>query len=325
MAQYVVFRIGQGVALLFVMSLLVFTAVYAIGNPVTTLINPASPQDVIDQAIRNLGLDQPLHIQYLVFLKNALHGELGNSYQSSEPALRLIAQRFPATLELTVAAMLIATAIGIPAGLLAGYRPNSIAGRVIASLSIVGVSLPTFWVGLMLVMLFSIHLGLFPAGGRGQTVELLGVEVSFLTLDGLRHIVLPAFNLSLFPTAMITRLTRSGVQENRIAPYVTFARAKGINPRRIMVVYVLKSILIPIVTVMGIVFGVLLAFGVVTETVFAWPGIGKLIIEAVRTSDRPVIVAYLLFTVFVFTLINLTVDLICAAIDPRISLAGARS
>jgi peptide/nickel transport system permease protein len=325
MARYLVSRIGQGVALLFVMSLLVFTAVYAIGNPVTMLINPASPQEVIDQAIRNLGLDQPFHIQYLTFLKNALRGELGNSYASSEPALRLIAQRFPATLELTLAAMTIAMTVGIPAGLIAGYRPDSILGKSIAGISMVGVSLPSFWIGLMLVMLFSISLGLFPAGGRGETVDVLGLQVSVLTLDGLRHVALPALNLSLFPTAMITRLTRAGVLENNASAYITYARAKGISPRRIMFVYVLKSILIPIVTVMGIVFGILLAFGVVTETVFAWPGIGKLIIEAVRTSDRPVIVAYLLFTVFVFTLINLFVDLICAFIDPRVSLSGARS
>ena len=219
--------------------------------------------------------------------------------------------------------MLIALLVGLPCGLVSGYWPRGIAARTIGTLSVVGISLPTFWIGLMLITVLSIQLGLFPTGGRGPTSTVLGLESSLFTLRGWRHIALPAFNLSLFPMALVIRLTRAGVQENLSANHIRYARAKGLSPSRIMFRYMLKSISIPIVTVLGIVFGVLLAFGVVTETVFAWPGIGKLIIEAIKTSDRPVIIAYLLFTVVLFTIINLMVDLICALIDPRIPTSGA--
>ena len=323
MARYIIVRLLQGVLLLLVMSLLVFVAVYAVGNPVTMLVNPASPSEVIEQTIKNLGLDQPLHVQYLKFVEHALRGDLGASYISSQPAVRLILERFPNTLELTIAAMLIASVIGVPCGLIAGYRPQSVAGKVIGSLSVVGISLPSFWVGLMLISVFSIEFGIFPTGGRGPAATFFGVSSSLFTTGGWHHIALPALNLSLFPTAMMTQLTRAGVQENLRANHIRYARAKGLSGQRILFRYVLPSIAIPIITVMGIVFGVLLAFGVVTETVFSWPGIGKLIIEAIRTSDRPVIIAYLLFTVSLFTLINLAVDIACALIDPRIALAEA--
>lgn len=324
MILYILKRLGQGALLLLAMSLLVFVAVYAIGDPVTMLINPASPQEVIDETVRRLGLDQPLHVQYLRFLSQAVQGNLGVSHMSSQPALRLIVERFPATLELTLTAMTLATVIGVPLGLIAGYRPASLPGRTIATISIVGISLPSFWIGLMLITTLSIHFGLFPTGGRGATVSIAGFETSLLTADGWRHVALPALNLAFFPMAMIIRLTHAGVRENITSNFIRYARAKGLSPQRILFRYVLPSISIPIVTVLGIVFGVLLAFGVVTETIFAWPGIGKLIIEAIKTSDRPIIVAYLLFTVVLFTLINLAVDIVCALIDPRISFSEAK-
>lgn len=324
MLAYVGMRLAQGLLLLLVMSLLVFVAVYAIGNPITMLINPSSPPDVIEETIRRLGLDQPMHVQYWRFLTQALQGDLGVSYISSQPAIRLIMERFPATLELTLVAMMIALIVGLPCGLVSGYWPRGVVAKTIGTLSVIGISLPTFWIGLMLITVLSIRYGLFPTGGRGPTATFLGIESSLFTLRGWRHVVLPALNLSLFPMALVIRLTRAGVQENVSANYIRYARAKGLSPARIMFRYVLKSIAIPIITVLGIVFGVLLAFGVVTETVFAWPGIGKLIIDAIKTSDRPVIIAYLLFTVLLFTLINLTVDLICALVDPRISVTGAK-
>jgi peptide/nickel transport system permease protein len=323
MAGYVAMRLAQGALLLLVMSLLVFVAVFAIGNPVTMLINPSSPPEVIDETVRRLGLDLPWYVQYWRFLTQAMQGDLGVSYISSQPAIRLILERFPATLELTLVAMTIATAIGLPCGLIAGYRPHGLVAKTIGTLSVVGISLPTFWIGLMLITVLSIGYGVFPTGGRGPVASFLGIESSLFTLKGWRHVVLPALNLSLFPMALIVRLTRAGVQENIAANHIRYARAKGLSPARIMVRYVLKSVAIPLVTVLGIVFGVLLAFGVVTETVFAWPGIGKLIIEAIKTSDRPVIIAYLLFTVLLFTLINLAVDLVCALIDPRIAAGRA--
>jgi peptide/nickel transport system permease protein len=321
---YVAMRLAQGALLLLVMSLTVFVAVYAIGNPITMLINPSSPPEVVEETIKRLGLDLPWHVQYWRFLTQALQGDLGVSYISSQPAIRLILERFPATLELTLVAMGIALAVGLPCGLVAGYFPRSLAAKTIGTLSVVGISLPTFWIGLMLITVLSIRYGLFPSGGRGPTAVVLGIESSLFTVRGWRHIVLPALNLSLFPLALMIRLTRAGVQETVSANYIRYARAKGLSPARILTRYVLKSIAIPLITVLGIVFGVLLAFGVVTETVFAWPGIGKLIIDAIKTSDRPVIIAYLLFTVLLFTLINLTVDLVCALIDPRISVGGNR-
>lgn len=320
MAGYIAWRLMQSAAALLAMSLLVFLAVYAIGNPITMLINPAAPAEVIDETIRRLGLDQPIYVQYSRFLEEALRGNLGVSYISSRPALQMIFERFPATLELTLSAMLFAVLIGVPAGLVAGYWPESSFAKATGTLSVIGISLPSFWIGLMLITTFSIHYGWTPAGGRGELGSLFGVQSSLFTLDGLRHLILPAINLSFFPLAMVVRLTRAGVQENAAAPHIRYARAKGLSSARILLRYMLPSIAIPVVTVLGIVFGILLAYGVVTETVFAWPGIGKLIIEAIRTTDRPVIIAYLLFTVLLFALINLLVDLICAFIDPRISL-----
>jgi peptide/nickel transport system permease protein len=320
MLAYVANRLAQGLVLLLAMSVLVFVAVYAIGNPVTMLINPSSPPEVIEETIRRLGLDQPMHVQYWRFLTHALQGDLGVSYISSQPAIRLIVERFPATLELTLTAMLIALLVGLPCGLVAGYWPRGIVARTIGTLSVIGISLPTFWIGLMLITVLSIQLGLFPTGGRGPISTILGLESSLFTLLGWRHIALPAFNLSLFPMALVIRLTRAGVQENVSANHIRYARAKGLSPSRIMFRYVLKSISIPIITVLGIVFGVLLAFGVVTETVFAWPGMGKLLIESIYRLDRPVIVAYLIVVVLMFVVINFLVDFIYTLLDPRVRL-----
>lgn len=324
MGSYVLQRLGQGLVLCLLTSLLVFLAVYALGNPVTMLINPASPPEVIAQTITRLGLDQPFHVQYWRFLTRALQGDLGVSYLSSRSALTVIFERLPATLELTLAAITIALTLGIPLGLAAGYWPDAILARLISAVSILGISLPTFWIGLSLITVFSIGQGWFPTGGRGPVGTVLGVSSSAFTAEGLRHLVLPALNLSFFPLAMVIRLTRAGVRETIAAPHIRFARAKGLAPARILFRYVLPSIAIPIITVVGILFGVLLAYGIVTETVFAWPGTGKLIIDSIKNSDRPIIVAYILFTVILFLIINLAVDLACAVIDPRISLSEAR-
>ena len=247
------------------------------------------------------------------------------SYISSQPALRLIVERFPATLELTLTAMTIASVIGIPLGLVAGYRPNSPLGRAIGTISIIGISLPSFWIGLMLITVLSIRFGIFPTGGRGQTASILGFESSLFTRGRLApHRYARDKPMRSSRWRMIIRLTRAGVRENITSNHIRYARAKGLSGTRILFGYILPSISIPIITVLGIVFGVLLAFGVVTETVFAWPGIGKLIIEAIKTSDRPIIIAYLLFTVLLFTLINLTVDIILRHDRPANIAVGAR-
>jgi peptide/nickel transport system permease protein len=306
------------------MSALVFVGVYAIGNPVDILINPQADQEDIERAIKALGLDKPLWEQYFVFVRQALAGDLGRSFAFNVPAIQLIVERMPATLELATAAMLIAIALGLPLGLWAGLKPDSIAGRTIMTGSILGFSLPTFWVGLMLIMVFSVYLGWLPSNGRGPTAVLLGVPVSFLSWEGLKHLVMPATNLALFNLALVIRLTRAGTREALLQDYVKFARAKGLSNARVIGVHVLKNISIPIVTVIGLQFGSLIGFAIVTETIFAWPGMGKLLVDSINVLDRPVIVAYLLIIVTLFIVINLLVDLLYSVLDPRVRLAEAR-
>jgi len=321
---YVIRRSLQSVVVLLVMSVLVFVGVYAVGNPIDILINPQADQQDRERAIAALGLDKSLPEQYLSFLSGALHGDLGKSFVHATSALGLILERMPATLELAFAAMLIAVVLGIPLGLWAGLKPNGIAGRSIMAGSILGFSLPTFWVGLMLIMVFAVMLGWLPSNGRGETVDVLGVPLSFLTVDGLRHLVLPATNLALFNVALLIRLTRAGAHEALLQDYVKFARAKGLTNRRVIGVHVLRNILIPIVTVVGLQFGALIAFAIVTESVFAWPGMGKLLIDSLNLLDRPVIVAYLLVIVTFFIVINLVVDVLYSALDPRVRLTDAK-
>jgi len=324
MLTFLTRRVLQSVLVLLVMSLLVFLGVYAIGNPVDILISPDANQAERAKIIAAFGLDQPLWRQYLLFLQNAAAGNLGRSFAFATPALGLILERFPATMELAASAMLMSVLVGIPLGLVAGLRPHGLVGKTIMTVSILGFSLPTFWVGLMLIMVFAVKLGWLPASGRGETVSVLGVPLSFLTVDGLRHLLLPALNLALFNIALVIRLTRAGAQEALQQDYVRFARAKGLKNSRIIGVHVLKNILIPIVTVVALQFGSLIAFAIVTETVFAWPGMGKLIIDSIRVLDRPVIVAYLMLIVTLFIVINLVVDLLYSFLDPRVRLAEAK-
>ena len=320
MLAYIVRRGLQAVVVLFFMSLLVFAGVYAIGNPVDILINPQADQAEREHAIAVLGLDQPLWVQFGRFVLGALHGDLGKSFVHGSSALGLILERMPATMELAIVAMVMAIAIGIPLGLWAGLRPNSFAGRSIMAGSILGFSLPTFWVGLMLIMVFSVMLGWLPSNGRGPTTLLFGVPVSFLSLEGWRHLILPATTLALFKLALLIRLTRSSTREALLQDYVKFARAKGLTSARVIGVHVLRNILIPIVTVIGLEFGSVIAFAIVTESVFAWPGMGKLLIDSINLLDRPIIVAYLLVIVLMFIVINLIVDVLYSALDPRVRL-----
>jgi len=322
---YILRRLAQSALVLFVMSALVFAGVYAIGNPVDILINPQADQAEIARATAALGLDKPLPLQYWNFVVNAFGGELGRSFTSNVPAVDLILQRMPATIELALTAMVIAIVLGLPLGLWAGLKPDTVAAKTIMAGSILGFSLPTFWVGLMMIMVFSVWLGWLPPTGRGETVNVIGIDVSFLTVDGLRHLFMPALNLALFKLALLIRLTRAGTREAMVQDYVRFARAKGISERRVVRVHVLKNILIPIVTVIGLEFGSVIAFAIVTETIFAWPGMGKLLIDSINVLDRPVIVAYLLVIVVMFVFINLAVDLLYTALDPRVRLRGARA
>ena len=324
MLAYISRRLLQSLLVLFVMSLLVFLGVYAIGNPVDILINPQADQAEIERVKAALGLDQPVWVQYWHFLTNALAGDLGKSFAANVPAIQLILQRMPATVELALTATVIAIVLGLPLGLWAGLKPDSAAAKAIMAGSILGFSLPTFWVGLMLIMVFSVWLGWLPPTGRGETVIVLGLPVSLLTWDGLLHLLMPALNLALFKLALLIRLTRAGTREALAQDYVRFARAKGLSMQRVLRVHVLKNIMIPIVTVTGLEFGSLIAFAIVTETIFAWPGMGKLLIDSINLLDRQIIVAYLLVTVFMFIVINLIVDILYSALDPRVRLSESK-
>ena len=324
MTVFMVRRLMQSVVVLLVMSVIVFLGVFAIGNPVDILISPDADQMERERAIKALGLDLPIWEQYFVFLANAARGDLGRSFVFNEPALRLIFERMPATLELAGPAVVMSLVIGIPLGLYAGLRPQAATSKGIMAGSIVGFSLPTFWQGLMLIMVFAVMLGWLPSTGRGQVATFLGIKSSLFTSDGLAHVILPAFNLALGNAALIIRLTRAGVRESLLQDYVKFARAKGLSNQRVVGVHVFKNILIPLVTVIGLEIGGLIAFAVVTESIFAWPGMGKLIIDSINQLDRPVMVAYLMMIVLLFIAINLVVDILYSVIDPRVRLQDVK-
>ena len=315
----------QAGVVVLLMSFLVFSGVFLVGDPVDILISDEADEEDRERAIAGLGLDKPFHMQYLLFLRGALRGDLGESFIFEEPALLLIVERMPATMELALFALLIAVVIGIPLGMLAGFRPESIAAKTIMSGSILGFSLPSFWVGIMMMVLFAVQLGWLPSTGRGPTSEWFGIEVSFTSWKGISYLLMPAINLSLFKLALVIRLARAGTREVVHQDYIKFARAKGLSGRRIVLLHVLKNIMIPVVTVLGLEFGGLVAFSIVTETVFAWPGMGKLLIDSIGMLDRPVIVAYLMIIVFLFVIINLVVDILYSILDPRVRLGEIRS
>lgn len=318
-------RLVQAFFIVLAMTAIVFVAVNVIGDPVEVLISQDTDEMERDRIRQVFGLDQPLWKQYGNFLGELARGNLGRSFVYGEPALKIIAERMPATMELAFAAMLMAVLGGIPLGLYAGLKPESPFSRGVMGMSILGFSLPTFWVGLLFIMVFAVQLGWLPSTGRGETVTVFGIPWSFLTVDGLRHLILPAVTLALFKISLVIRLTRAGVREVLPQEFVKFARAKGLRESRVIGVHVFKNILIPVVTVMGLEFASLIAFSVVTETVFAWPGMGKLIIDSINKLDRPVIVAYLVMIVFLFVTINLIVDFVYTLLDPRVRIDNSTS
>lgn len=324
MTAFLIRRLIQSAVVVFVMSIVVFFGVNVVGDPIDMLISPDATFEEREAVVRAFGLDRPIYEQYWRFLAGAVTGDLGQSYIFGTPALPLILQRMPATMELALSALFLSIFIGIPLGLYSGLKPNATSSRMIMAGSILGFSLPTFWVGLMLIMIFAVMLGWLPSTGRGDTAEILGITSSLFTWDGLRHVFLPALNLALLKISLVIRLTRAGVREAMHQDYIKFARAKGLPPRRIVGLHLLKNIMIPVVTVLGLEFGSLIAFSVVTETIFAWPGMGKLLIDSIQQLDRPVIVAYLIIIVLFFVFINLVVDVLYSLLDPRVRLGGSR-
>lgn len=322
MTAFILRRSLQSIVVLFVMSLIVFVGVNLVGDPVDMLINPEADQAEIDRVIRDLGLDRPVSEQYWYFVVNAFQGDLGRSFIFGEPALKLIIQRMPATMELALFSLLMAVVFGIPLGIYAGLKPSSKVSKTIMAGSILGFSMPTFWVGIILIMFFSVSLGWLPSTGRGEVATYFGITSSIFTFDGLSHIFLPAFNLALFKLSSVIRLARAGTREVILQDYIKFARAKGVSESRVVRIHLLKNIMIPVITIIGLEFGSLIAFSTVTETIFAWPGMGKLIIDSIYNLDRPVVVAYLMIIVVIFVTLNLIVDILYSVLDPRVRIKG---
>jgi peptide/nickel transport system permease protein len=325
MTVFIIRRMMQALLVVFVMSFLVFGGVFVVGDPTEILVADDADQAERQRVIESMGLDRPFYEQYFRFLGKALQGDLGDSFVFDEPALLLILDRLPATLELATASLLISVMLGLPLGVWAGLNPDSIAARTIMTGSILGFSLPTFWVGIMMMLLFAVVLQWLPSTGRGEVGTFLGLHSSLFTWDGLQHITLPAVNLALFNLSLVIRLARAGTREVVHQDYIKFARAKGLSDNRVIFVHVLKNIMIPVVTVLGLEFGGLVAFSVVTETVFAWPGIGKLLIDSIGLLDRPVIVAYLMIVVLIFVGLNLIVDICYSLLDPRVRLQDIKA
>ena len=318
MISYITKRLWQSGLLALIMSLIVFLGMYVVGDPVEMLSEEDwTEEDKIELAIE-LGLDKPLHEQYLNFAGDIIQGDFGVSFVHNRPVLDLIVERLPATLEIAVLAMIIGLSIGIPLGIYSGIKNNSRGSRIISFFSTIGYSTPNFWQAILLIMVFAVFLKWLPASGRGLTNSMFGIEWAWLSIDGLRHMALPAINLAIYKICMQQRLAKSGTQEILYQEYMTFARAKGISRNRIIRRHLLRNILIPIVTITGLEVGGLIAFSTVTETIFSWPGIGKLLLDSIHMVDRPVVVAYLILITLMFVFINFVVDIMYAFLDPRI-------
>lgn len=320
MLQYFVKRFSQLILVLVVVSVIIFLLTSVLGNPVFLMIRENATAEEIQAVTEYLGLDKPLPVQYWIFIRNALQGNFGQSYMYHQPALRLIIERMPATMEMVVVALALTAIIGIPMGVLAGAYPKNFFSKSIMTFSIAGISMPSFWFGMVMIYLFGLYLGILPVSGRGEVGTLLGIHTSLATADGWAHLILPSVTLALGNVATIIRLTRAGMQENMRQDYVKFARAKGVPRRKVLFGHALKNTLIPVVTIFGLQLGGLIAFTTITETIFAWPGMGKLLIDAINSADRPIIAAYILLVAVMFVFINFFVDVLYIFIDPRIDL-----
>ncbi|MBP1886375.1 ABC transporter permease [Sinorhizobium mexicanum] len=316
-------RLSQALPLLIAMSLIGFIGIHSVGNPVFNVVNieTATPED-IRQATIALGLDQPIWRQYLLFVGNVIRGNFGTSYIYHLPAFELVIARLPATLELASVAMLIAAPLGTGLGLVAGRRNGTLFDRTVLKASVSALSIPSFWLAMMLILVGAILTGWFPSGGRGSTASFLGQEWSVFTGNGLWHLVLPALALAIPNIALIARLSRSGTIEVESLDYTRFCRAKGLSPERILFRHTLPNISVPIVTIIGLQFGGMLAFAVVVESIFSWPGVGKLLIDSIQLLDRPVVMATLTFISVAFVALNALVDLLYAVLDPRVRLSS---
>jgi peptide/nickel transport system permease protein len=324
MLAFIVSRVLQAIPVLLVIGFISFAMFAYVGDPVTIMLGQDYTEAQRIALVHQLGLDQPFFIQYAKFIWAALHGNFGMSYRLAQPVAGLIAQRLPATLELVATATVLSLVIGIPLGVYTGIYRNSPLARLCLAISLVGVSLPTFLIGILLILVFSVLLGWLPSFGRGDTVH-FGTwwTTGFLTISGLRALVLPAITLGLFQLTLIMRLVRAEMLEVLRTDYIKFARARGLSNRAVYFGHALKNTLVPVITIAGLQIGGIIAFSLVTETVFQWPGMGLLLVQSVAVADIPVMSAYLLLVGVVFVLINLVVDLLYFAVDPRLRVDRA--
>ena len=320
MLVFILRRLAQAVIVMLTVAFLAFMLFQYVGDPVTSLLGQDATQEQRDQLRRDLGLDQPFPVQFAKFVGNAVQGEFGLSLRQGRKVSTLIAERFPATLELAIGAAVLALVVGIPLGVYAALRRGSFGSQLAMTVSLLGVSLPTFLIGILLILVFAVLLKWLPSFGRGEVVTLGSWTTGLLTLDGWRHLVLPAITLSVFQLALIMRLVRAEMLEVLRTDYVKFARARGLPDRLVYFGHALKNTLVPVITITGLQLGGLIAFAIVTETVFQWPGMGLLFIQAVQFADVPVMAAYLCLIALIFVVINLAVDLLYFAVDPRLRI-----
>ncbi len=324
MLAFILRRLAQAVIVMLAVAFIAFMLFQFVGDPVTNLLGQDATQEQRDQLRRDLGLDQSFVVQFGRFVGNAAQGEFGLSLRQGRKVSSLIVERFPATLELSFSAAVLALAVGIPMGVYTALRRGKFGSQLMMMLSLLGVSLPTFLIGILLILFFSVTLKWLPSFGRGDTVAFGPWTTGLLTVDGWKHLVLPAFTLCVFQLALILRLVRSEMLEVLRTDYIKFARARGLPDRAIHFGHALKNTLVPVMTIIGLQLGTLIAFSIITETVFQWPGMGLLFIQAVTFADIPVMAAYLCLIALIFVVINLVVDMLYFAVDPRLRVADAK-
>ncbi len=323
MFAFILRRLIQAVIVMVSVAFIAFLLFQYVGDPVVFLLGQDATPTQIRELRADLGLDKPFFVQFWYFLIQAVQGEFGLSLRQGAKVSRLIAERFPATMELATVAAVLALALGVPMGVYAALRRGSFWSQLFMTISLLGVSLPTFLIGILLILIFSVNLGWFPSFGRGDTVKLGWWSSGLLTLDGWHHVVLPAVTLAIFQLTLIMRLVRSEMLEVLRTDYIKFARARGLSDRSIHFGHALKNTLVPVMTITGLQLGGLIAFAIITETVFQWPGMGLLFIQAVTFADIPVMAAYLCLIALIFVVINLVVDLLYFVVDPRLRVGKA--
>ncbi|MDN5925825.1 MAG: ABC transporter permease [Hyphomicrobiales bacterium] len=326
MLAFAIRRLIQAIGVMLVVAMISFVMFRFVGDPVSQLVGNDTPPAERAQLRKELGLDDPIYVQFARFVDKAAHFDFGISYQIKQPVSTLIAQRLPATLELSIVSAILALVVGMPMGVYTGLYPHSWLSRLFLAISLAGISLPTFLIGILLIFIFSVNFGMLPSFGRGDVVSLGGYwTTGLLTRTGLQSIILPSITLGLFQMTLIMRLVRGEMLEVLRTDYIKFARARGLSRRAINFGHALKNTLVPVITITGLQLGSIIAFSIITETVFQWPGMGLLFLQAVQNVDIPIMAAYLLLIAFLFTLINFIVDLLYVAVDPRIRIGGAKA